>query len=121
MGTALVIDDSMTDREVVTACLKQAGIDVWTATSGEEGLEKINSSQPDIIIVDVVLPGRSGFEVCRELKAEAKTSKIPVIISSTKGTEMDRFWGMKQGADAYIPKPIDQDELIRTVKKLMVH
>lgn len=119
MSTVLVIDDSMTDREVVTACLKQAGIDVWTANTGEEGLEKINHSQPDMIIVDVVLPGRSGFEVCRELKAEAKTRKIPVIISSTKGTEMDKFWGMKQGADAYIPKPIDQDELIRTVKKLM--
>lgn len=119
MGTALVIDDSMTDREVVTACLKQAGLDVLTAASGEEGLEKLASSQPDIVIVDVVLPGRSGFEVCRELKAETKTSKIPVIISSTKGTEMDKFWGMKQGADAYIPKPIDQEELIRTVKKLM--
>lgn len=119
MGTALVIDDSMTDREVVKACLKQAGINVLTATNGEEGLEKLNANQPDIIIVDVVLPGRSGFEICRELKAEAKTSKIPIIISSTKGTEMDKFWGMKQGADAYIPKPIDQDELIRTVKRLI--
>jgi two-component system, chemotaxis family, response regulator PixH len=119
MSTALVIDDSATDMEVVTACLKQAGISVLTAKSGEEGLEKANSSQPDIIIVDVVLPGRSGFDLCRELKAEGKTSKIPVIISSTKGTEMDKFWGMKQGADAYIPKPIDQDELIRTVKKLV--
>lgn len=119
MGTVLVIDDSMTDMEVVTACLKQAGIQVMTAKSGEEALEKLSHSQPDIIIVDVVLPGRSGFEVCRELKAEASTSKIPVIISSTKGTEMDKFWGMKQGADAYIPKPIDQEELIRTVKKLI--
>ncbi len=119
MSTALVIDDSMTDREVVTACLRQAGIDVLTATSGEEGLEKLASARPDIVIIDVVLPGRSGFEVCRELKAEAKTSKIPVIISSTKGTEMDKFWGMKQGADAYIPKPIDQDELVRAVKKLI--
>ncbi|MBW4467885.1 MAG: response regulator [Pegethrix bostrychoides GSE-TBD4-15B] len=119
MGTALVIDDSMTDREVLTACLKQAGMNVLTAVSGEEGMEKLASSQPDIIIIDVVLPGRSGFELCRDLKAEAKTSKIPVIISSTKGTEMDKFWGMKQGADAYIPKPIDQEELIRTVKKLI--
>lgn len=119
MGTALVIDDSMTDREVMTACLKQAGINVMTANTGEEGLEKLNTSEFDIVIIDVVLPGRSGFEVCRELKAEAKTSKIPVIISSTKGTEMDKFWGMKQGADAYIPKPVDQEELIRTVKKLI--
>lgn len=119
MGTALVIEDSMTDREVITACLKQAGISVLTAQSGEEALEKLNTDRPDIIIIDVVLPGRSGFELCRELKSEAKTSKIPVIISSTKGTEMDKFWGMKQGADAYMPKPIDQDEFIRTVKKLI--
>jgi len=119
MGTALVIDDSMTDREVLTACLKQAGMDVLTANSSEEGMDKLAGSQPDIIILDVVLPGRSGFELCRDLKAEAKTSKIPVVISSTKGTEMDKFWGMKQGADAYIAKPIDQDELIRTVKKLI--
>jgi len=119
MGTALVIDDSMTDREVLTACLKQAGMDVITANSSEEGMDKLAGSQPDIIILDVVLPGRSGFELCRDLKAEAKTSKIPVVISSTKGTEMDKFWGMKQGADAYIAKPIDQDELIRTVKKLI--
>ena len=114
MGTALVIDDSMTDTEVLTACLKQAGMNVLTANSSEEGMEKLAGANPD-----VVLPGRSGFELCRDLKAEAKTSKIPVIISSTKGTEMDKFWGMKQGADAYIPKPIDQDELIRTVKKLI--
>lgn len=119
MGTALVIDDSMTDREVLTACLRQAGMNVLTAGSSEEGMEKLASTQFDIIIIDVVLPGRSGFELCRELKGEAKTSKIPVIISSTKGTEMDKFWGMKQGADAYIPKPIDQEELIRTVKKLI--
>lgn len=119
MGTALVIDDSMTDMEVVTACLKQAGISVVTAKSSEEGLEKLNQSKPDIIIIDVVLPGRSGFELCRDLKAESGTSNIPVIISSTKGSEMDKFWGMKQGADAYIPKPIDQDELIRTVRKLI--
>ena len=119
MGTALVIDDSMTDTEVLTACLKQAGMNVLTANSSEEGMEKLAGANPDIIIIDVVLPGRSGFELCRDLKAEAKTSKIPVIISSTKGTERDKLWGMTQGADAYIPKPIDQDELIRTVKKLI--
>jgi chemotaxis family two-component system response regulator PixH len=69
--------------------------------------------------LDVVLPGRSGFEICRELKAEDNTSNIPVIICSTKGTEMDKFWGLKQGADAYITKPIDQDELVKTVNKLL--
>jgi chemotaxis family two-component system response regulator PixH len=119
MGTALVVEDSITEREVITQCLKQAGIVVSTATSGEEALEKLGVSLPDVIVLDVVLPGRSGFEICRELKAEAKTSSIPVIICSTKGSEMDKFWGMKQGADAYLPKPIDQEEFLRTVKQLI--
>lgn len=119
MGTALVVDDSLTEREIITAFLKSLGISVATANSGEEALEKLNSSLPDVIVLDVVLPGRSGFEICRALKAEAKTQKIPIILCSTKGSEMDKFWGLKQGADAYIPKPIDQELFLRTVKQLM--
>lgn len=119
MGTALVVEDSMTEREIITYYLRQAGVIVATATSGEEALEKLNTYTPDLIILDIVLPGRSGFEICRELKAEAKTSKIPIIICSTKGSDMDKFWGMRQGADAYIPKPIDQEIFLRTVKELI--
>jgi chemotaxis family two-component system response regulator PixH len=119
MGTALVVEDSMTEREIITYYLRQAGVIVATATSGEEALEKLNTYTPDLIILDIVLPGRSGFEICRELKAEAKTSKIPIIICSTKGSDMDKFWGMRQGADAYIPKPIDQEIFLRTVKQLI--
>lgn len=119
MGTALVVEDSLTEREILTSCLQQEGIIVSTAKDGEEALEKIDTNRPDVIILDVVLPGRSGFEICRFLKAQAKTSNIPVIICSTKGTDMDKFWGLKQGADAYMPKPIDQEEFIRTVKQLL--
>ncbi len=119
MGTALLVEDSATERETLAGYLQEAGITVVTATSGEEGLEKINSSTPDLIVLDVVLPGRSGFEICREIKSTANTSNIPIIICSTKGSEMDKFWGMKQGADAYLPKPVDKDELITTVKKLI--
>ena len=119
MGTALVVEDSLTEREILTSCLQQEGIIVSTAKDGEEALEKIDTNRPDVIILDVVLPGRSGFEICRFLKAQAKTSDIPVIICSTKGTDMDKFWGLKQGADAYMPKPIDQEEFIRTVKQLL--
>jgi two-component system, chemotaxis family, response regulator PixH len=119
MGNALIVDDSSTEREIIKSCLQQAGISVVIATSGEEAIEKINSTKPDLIILDVVLPGRSGFEICRELKGEEKTSTIPIILCSTKGSEMDKFWGMKQGADAYIPKPIDQEQLVRTAKELI--
>ncbi|ACK71198.1 response regulator receiver protein [Gloeothece citriformis PCC 7424] len=119
MGTALIVDDSLTEREIITHYLKQLGINVSTANSGEEALEKLNSQIPDLIVLDVVLPGRSGFEICRALKADTKTQKIPVILCSTKGSEMDKFWGLKQGADAYIPKPVDQELLLTTVKNLI--
>ncbi|GAB4227835.1 MAG: response regulator [Stanieria sp.] len=119
MGHALIVDDSATERAILTSCLEQMGISVLIATSGEEALEKIQQALPDLIVLDIVLPGRSGFEICRELKGEANTSKIPIILCSTKGTEMDKFWGKKQGADAYIPKPVDQEELVRTVRELI--
>jgi CheY-like chemotaxis protein len=119
MSTALVVEDSRTDMQVIISCLQQGGLNVVTADSGEEAIAKINSHQPDVIVLDVVLPGRSGYEICRDLKAEAKTRTIPVIICSTKSGEMDKFWGMKQGADAYLAKPVDQEELVRTVKQLI--
>ena len=119
MGYTLIVDDSATERSIITGCLKEVGIDVSVALSGEEALEKIKQKYPDLIVLDVVLPGRSGFEICRELKNSETTNKIPIILCSTKGTEMDKFWGKKQGADAYIPKPIDQAELVKTVKSLI--
>lgn len=119
MGTALVVEDCLTDLQIITKCLQQEGIKVLTADSGEEALTKLSSQKPDVIVLDVVLPGRSGFEVCRDIKDAANTKNIPVVICSTKSGEMDKFWGMRQGADAYIGKPIDQAELLRTVKQLI--
>lgn len=119
MGTVLVVDDSSTERQILASYLKNMGIKIETAMSGEEALEKIETNKPDLIILDVVLPGRSGFEICREIKAGDKTSKIPIIMCSTKGSEMDKFWGMKQGADAYLPKPVNEQEFTNTVKKLI--
>jgi two-component system, chemotaxis family, response regulator PixH len=120
MGTALIVDDSSTERQILSTCLRQAGFTVLTANSGEEALDKLNSGlfQPDLILLDVVLPGQSGFEVCRALKAQDKTAKIPVILCSTKGTDMDKFWGKKQGADEYLPKPVDQEQLLKIAKQL---
>ena len=119
MSTILVVDDSLTEMQVITSCLKKGGLNVETASSSEEALAKISSQKPDAIVLDVVLPGRSGFELCRDLKAEAGTSAIPVVMCSTKGSDMDKFWGKKQGADAYITKPIDQEQLLQTVKQLI--
>jgi two-component system, chemotaxis family, response regulator PixH len=119
MSTALVIEDTLTQMEIISGCLRKGGFTVITANSGEEALTKIEAQTPDVIVLDVVLPGRSGFEVCRDLKADDKTKMIPVVLCSTKGTDMDKFWGMKQGANAYITKPIDQDQLLQTVKQLL--
>jgi two-component system, chemotaxis family, response regulator PixH len=119
IGTALVVEDSLTDMQIFIRYLQQSGINVLIAQSGEEAIAAITQQKPDVVVLDVVLPGCSGFEVCRRLKAEAETSHIPIVICSTKGGEMDRFWGMKQGADAYLSKPINQEDLIRTIKQLI--
>ncbi len=119
MGYTLVVDDSATERAIITGCLQGVGINVSVAVSGEEALAKIQQDFPDLIILDVVLPGRSGFEICRELKGSDHTNKIPIILCSTKATEIDKFWGMKQGADAYILKPINQQEFVGKVQELI--
>lgn len=119
MGTALVVEDSLTYLQILIGCLRQAGINVLIAQTGEEAIATIEKQKPDVVVLDVVLPGCSGFKVCRHLKANAETSGIPIVICSTKSSEMDRFWGLKQGADAYLAKPIDQDEFVQTVKQLI--
>jgi DNA-binding response OmpR family regulator len=119
MSTALIVEDSATQLEVISICLSRGGFNIQTAGNGDEALAKISSQKPDVIILDIVLPDRSGFELCRDLKAEAGTNNIPVVICSSKASDMDKFWGMKQGADAYLTKPVDQEELLRTVKQLV--
>ena len=119
MGNALIVDDSATERAILSSCLKEIGINVSLAKSGEEALEKIALGLPDLIVLDIVLPGRSGFEICRELKGAEMTHDIPIILCSTKDTDMDKFWGKKQGADAYITKPFRPKELLKTMKTLL--
>ena len=97
MANVLIVDDSSTERKILVSYLQEIGVSITTAESGEEALTKISQINPDLIILDVVLPGKSGFEICREIKSNDNTNKIPIIICSTKGSEMDKFWGMKQG------------------------
>jgi two-component system, chemotaxis family, response regulator PixH len=119
MSTALIIEDCLTEQQEIADCLYQSGFDVLIAASSEEALEKMSSRQPDAIVLDVILPGRSGFELCRELKGDPRTAKIPVVLCSTKITDLDRFWGLKQGADAYLAKPVVREELVQTIKQLV--
>lgn len=119
MNTALVVEDSLIERQAIALILNRAGFDVLTVTSGEEAQEKIGSCQPDVIILDVILPGRSGFEICRNLKANPEVNQIPIIFCSSKATELDKFWGLKQGAAAYLTKPLASDELLQTIEGLI--
>ena len=114
MKTILIVDDTRTQLELITSILRQAGFNTIEASSSEDAKIKLGTARPDAILLDVVLPGISGFEFCRELKQDPKTSTIPVILCSTKSGEMDRFWGLKLGASSYISKPIDPEELIRS-------
>jgi chemotaxis family two-component system response regulator PixH len=119
MSIALVIEDSLTERQAIADYLNRNGLVVSIATSGEEAIEKVDSCKPDIVVLDIILPGCSGFELCRHFKANPQTQKLPIVLCSTKITDLDRFWGLKQGADAYLPKPIVEEVLVRTVKQLL--
>jgi twitching motility two-component system response regulator PilH len=119
MSTVLVVEDSVTQREMITDLLKGSGLTVTVASDGVEALEQIQGHRPDLVVLDIVMPRMNGYEVCRQLKANPKTQNIPVVMCSSKGEEFDRYWGMKQGADAYIAKPFQPTELVGTVKQLL--
>ncbi len=119
MATALIVEDVQSDRLIFTNYLESAGWKVVVAIDGEEALQKLRDRQPDIVFLDVILPGLSGFEICRAIKSQAETHKIPVVICSTKNTDLDRFWGMKQGADLYLSKPLERNELLAALQKLV--
>jgi len=119
MTTVLVVDDSPTVRELVSVHLKQQGITVVEAFDGLDATEKIKVSVPDLVITDVVMPRMNGYELCRWVKNNVKNKTVPVIMCTTKSEEFDKYWGMKQGADAYITKPYNPPELIEIVKRLI--
>jgi DNA-binding response OmpR family regulator len=119
MSTVLLVEDSMTDREIMNRYLQQLGFSVVNAKSSEEAHLKLQTEKPSLIILDVILPGQSGFELCREIKSDPDTSQIPVFICSTKDTDVDKLWGSMLGADAYLPKPIQPNDLVRTIKQFV--
>lgn len=119
MATALIVEDSITDRDLLTRYLQQSGITVTSAQSSEEALKMLQTAPPDLVFLDVVLPGQSGFEFCRDLKTNENTQNIPVVICSTKSTEADKLWGSMLGADAYLTKPVDQQQLSQTIEQLI--
>jgi len=121
MKTILVVEDSVTQRQMISDLLKESGLDTSVVSVGDgvEALEHIKNQRPDIVVLDIVMPRMNGYEVCRQLKTDPNTENLPVIMCSSKGEEFDKYWGMKQGADAYIAKPFEPTELIGTIKQLL--
>ncbi len=114
----LIVDDSATDTHLLGEMLKKNGYTVLTATSGEEGIAKAKKDKPDLVLMDIVMPGMSGFEATRAISKDPETSAIPVIICSTKGQETDKAWGLRQGAKDYIVKPIVEKVLMGKIRAL---
>jgi twitching motility two-component system response regulator PilH len=119
MRTVLLVEDSRTQREMISGFLQQKGLKVAVACDGLEALEKLETMVPDLVMLDIVMPRMNGYECCRRLKSNPKTQNVPVIMCSSKQEDLDRYWGMKQGADAYISKPFHPSELIEVLKKLL--
>jgi len=108
----LVVDDSPTERHVMKALLTSSGYEVITADSGEEGIAKAKSELPDLILMDVVMPGLNGYQATRTLTRDEATRNIPVIVCTTKGQETDKIWGLRQGAIDYMVKPVSPAQLV---------
>ncbi len=120
MSTILVVEDSVAQREMIKGLLEGSGLEVAAVSDGFEALKWIQGNAPDLVLLDIVMPKMNGYEVCRRIKSNATTRDLPVVMCSEKGEEFDRYWGMKQGADAYIAKPFQPTELVGTVKQLLL-
>lgn len=119
MAQILIVDDSPTEIHVLTTILEKAGHQVLTAPNGEEGVATARAEKPDLVLMDVVMPGMNGFQATRTLSKDAETSAIPIIIVTTKDQETDRVWGLRQGAKDYVTKPVNETELLDKMKALI--
>ncbi len=113
----MIVEDSPTDRKIAEDVCAEIGYRVITVEEGDKVLSTAIEKSPDLILLDVILPNKNGFQVCRQLKTNEETKDIKVIIVSSKDQASDKFWGMKQGADDYITKPYSEDDLIAAIRK----
>lgn len=111
----LIVDDSPTEMHILSNLMEKLGHTVITANNGEEGVVTAKKQQPDLVLMDVVMPGINGFQATRQLHRDDSTKNIPVIIVSTKDQATDKMWGQRQGAKGYVTKPVEEQELIDTI------
>ena len=115
----LVVEDSPTYLRKIADFLQIQDYEVITAVDGEEALEKAVQENPSLIVLDVILPKKNGFQVCRQLKTSPATQDIKILMITSKSQDSDRFWGLKQGADEYMTKPFVEDVLLANVNRLL--
>ncbi len=120
MATVLVVEDQKAQREMMVSLLEQDGWEVLAAGDGDEALEIVRGGQiPDVVVMDVVMPRMNGYQLVRQLREYPQTKQVPVLMCSSKGETFDKHWGLKQGADAYIVKPFEPQDLLGTVRHLL--
>lgn len=119
MASILIIDDSPTDVRVFTTLLERAGHRVDAVGTAEEGVERVRTAPPDLVIMDIIMPGMNGFQATRTLTRDPGTADVPIVMISTKSMETDRVWGLRQGARAFITKPVKEKELLACIDKLL--
>ena len=120
MTRVLIVDDSPTETHAFASILRQNGHEVLTAENGADGVAMAQKEQPDVVLMDIVMPGLNGLQATRQLSKGNNTSHIPVIIVTTKDQETDRVWGARQGAKGYLVKPINEALLLTTIKNVIV-
>jgi twitching motility two-component system response regulator PilH len=111
----LLVDDSKTELHHLSSLLTSSGFSVRTAENGEEAMRRLADDVPDLILMDVVMPGQNGFQLTRAITRDPRYAGVPVIMCTSKGLETDKVWGMRQGARDYVVKPVDADELITKI------
>jgi twitching motility two-component system response regulator PilH len=114
----LIVDDSPTERYVLNDLLTKAGYEVVSCDNGEDAIVKAKQAKPDLILMDVVMPGLNGFEATRAISRDAATMHIPIVLCTSKCQETDKIWGMRQGARDYVVKPVDKNELLAKISAL---
>ena len=119
MSKIVVVDDTYAELQLIEGILKSGGHTVTSYLNAEKLEDKLAADKPDLIILDVVMPGRNGFQACRDIKNDDRFKNIPVMLCTSKGQESDKFWGQQQGADAYIVKPFKPEDLLAAAKKAL--
>lgn len=119
MPRILIVDDSPTEIHVLKTMLEKHSYEVISADSGEQGVATAKAEMPDLVLMDIVMPGLNGFQATRQISKAPETANIPIIIVTTKDQETDRVWGLRQGAKDYLTKPVDEKMLMTKIKELL--